>query len=105
MDDFSARVRAALEARSMSMRGAARALNYDVAYLSRVLNGKQSPSLQLAEGLDELLGTNGELVALVARPDHSEEAEVSEHLPTLNGDRGQGKPSAGNRSVIASGWG
>jgi transcriptional regulator with XRE-family HTH domain len=49
----------------MSMRGAARALRYDVAYLSRVLNGKQSPSLQLAEALDELLGANGELASLV----------------------------------------
>ncbi len=71
MDDFSARVRAALEARRMSMRGAARALNYDVAYLSRVLNGKQSPSLQLAEGPDELLATNGELITLTGRSGHS----------------------------------
>ncbi|MEV6592420.1 helix-turn-helix domain-containing protein [Streptomyces acidicola] len=89
MDDFGARVRTALDARRMSMRGAARALNYDVAYPSRVLNGKQSPSLQLAEGLDELLGTNGELVALATPPDRSEKAEASERLPTLNGDSGQ----------------
>jgi transcriptional regulator with XRE-family HTH domain len=68
MDEFRARVRAALTEQCMSMRSAARALNYDVAYLSRVLNGKQAPSLQLAEGLDRLLGANGELGALVAHP-------------------------------------
>lgn len=66
MGDFPTRVRAALEAQGMSMRGAARALHYDVAYLSRVLNGKQPPSVQLAEALDGILGTNGELVALVS---------------------------------------
>lgn len=51
------------------MRGAAKALHYDVAYLSRVLNGKQSPSPQLAEALDELLDTNSEFLAMVRPPE------------------------------------
>ncbi|MFD4262190.1 helix-turn-helix domain-containing protein [Streptomyces sp. NPDC058534] len=90
MDDFRTRVRAALDERRMSMRGAARALNYDVSYLSRVLNGKQPPSLQLAEGLDALLATDGELVALAARPGQAEEAVSPELRPTRDGDRGAG---------------
>lgn len=67
MDDFAAGVRAALAAQGLSMRRAASALNYDVAYLSRVLNGKQAPSLQLAEALDKLLATNGEFVSLAKK--------------------------------------
>ncbi len=67
MDDFPARVRAALAAQGLSMRRAASALNYDVAYLSRVLNAKQAPSLQLAEALDKLLSTNGELASLTKK--------------------------------------
>ncbi|MFI9587689.1 helix-turn-helix domain-containing protein [Streptomyces sp. NPDC052236] len=57
MDDFGSRVREALSAQGMSMRGAAKALHYDPAYLSRALNGKQSPSAELIQALDELLGT------------------------------------------------
>ncbi|MFB7086770.1 multiprotein-bridging factor 1 family protein [Streptomyces sp. NPDC056296] len=90
MDDFRARVRAALDDRRMSVRGAARALNYDVAYLSRVFNGKQSPSLQLAEGLDALLATEGELVALAARPAQAEGTTTPERWPTRDSDRGAG---------------
>jgi transcriptional regulator with XRE-family HTH domain len=67
MDGFPASVRAALAAQGLSMRRAASALNYDVAYLSRVLSGKQAPSLQLADGLDKLLGTNGELTSLAKK--------------------------------------
>ncbi|MFD8338161.1 multiprotein-bridging factor 1 family protein [Streptomyces solisilvae] len=65
MDDFASRVRAALAERGVSMRGAARALNYDVSYLSRVVNGKQLPSPRMAEALDQLLGEDGTLASLV----------------------------------------
>ncbi|MBH1936028.1 hypothetical protein I5Q34_17425 [Streptomyces sp. AV19] len=47
------------------MRAAARALNYDPAYLSRVLGGKQPPSRQLAEGLDRITDSGGRLAAQV----------------------------------------
>lgn len=77
MDDFGTRVRAALAEQGISLRGAARALNYDVAYLSRVLNGKQSPSPQPAEGLDGLLGAGGEVVRLLGRPETAGEVKCS----------------------------
>ncbi|GAA2084553.1 hypothetical protein GCM10009801_45790 [Streptomyces albiaxialis] len=65
--EFAESVRAALKSRRMSIRSAARALNYDHAYLIRVLSGKQSPSPQLAQGLDRLLGADGDLEELAAR--------------------------------------
>lgn len=64
--EFARTVRAAMKARGLSIRAAARALVYDHAYLCRVLAGKQLPSPQLAESLDGLLGTDGELVRLAA---------------------------------------
>ncbi|MEE1803906.1 helix-turn-helix transcriptional regulator [Streptomyces sp. JV176] len=67
MDGFGTRAREALAAQGISMRAAARELHYDVAYLSRVLNGKQQPSPQLAQGLDELLKTGGNFAALVKK--------------------------------------
>ncbi|GHC55806.1 hypothetical protein [Streptomyces cinnamoneus] len=38
-------------------------MNYDLSYLSRVLNGKQQPSRELAQTLDELVGSDGTLSA------------------------------------------
>jgi len=67
MEDFPASVRAALAAQGLSMRRAANALNYDVAYLSRVLSGKQAPSPQLVDALDKLLAANGELASLAQK--------------------------------------
>ncbi|MBA0054324.1 hypothetical protein E0L36_26775 [Streptomyces sp. AJS327] len=49
----------------MSIRSAARALHYDHAYLSRVLSGKQPPSLQLAGALDQLLTLGDKLTKMV----------------------------------------
>jgi hypothetical protein len=66
MTDFAARARAVLEEQGISMRGAARTLNYDLAYISRVLNGKQQPSAKLARGLDKLADAGGALMALAA---------------------------------------
>ncbi|MEL3950468.1 MULTISPECIES: helix-turn-helix domain-containing protein [Streptomyces] len=61
--DFASRARDALAEQGISMRQAARALNYDVAYLSRVLKGKQRPSENLRRGLDGLTGAEGALLA------------------------------------------
>ncbi|GAB2585527.1 hypothetical protein GCM10027168_17940 [Streptomyces capparidis] len=66
MTEFSTTARTALANKGISVRAAARALNYDVAYLSRALNGKQAPSPKLAEGLDQLVQAGGELVRLAA---------------------------------------
>ncbi|MCP9212607.1 helix-turn-helix domain-containing protein [Streptomyces cucumeris] len=65
--EFSQRVRDLLRDRGMSVRAVARRLNYDHAYLSRVLCGKQQPSIQLVAGLDQLLSTDGELVDIATR--------------------------------------
>ncbi|MEV8017761.1 helix-turn-helix transcriptional regulator [Streptomyces sp. NPDC086554] len=62
--EFGPRLRALLTDRGITLRGTARALNYNVAYISRVTNGRQRPSAQLAEALDELLQADGELVRL-----------------------------------------
>lgn len=56
MVDFGSEVRTALKAQGKSLRGAAKELHYDVAYLSRVLNGKQAPSAELTVALNEYLG-------------------------------------------------
>jgi len=66
MDDFGSRVRALLAERGVSLRATARALTYDPAYLSRVINGRQRPSEALAAALDGLLEADGALVALAA---------------------------------------
>ncbi|MDH2388730.1 helix-turn-helix transcriptional regulator [Streptomyces sp. HNM0663] len=66
MSAFSDLARRALRDNGYSMRAAARATGYDVGYLSRVLNGKQKPSPQLAEALDHLLGVDGALTELVS---------------------------------------
>ncbi|MEU1806216.1 helix-turn-helix transcriptional regulator [Streptomyces sp. NPDC019937] len=63
---FTEAAKEALRERHMSLRAAARAMNYDPAYLSRALSGKQLPSPQLARSLDELLGAEGKLAALAA---------------------------------------
>lgn len=101
MYDFPSRVRAALAEQGMSIRAAARALNYDVSFLSRVLNGKQQPSAKLLEALEVLLGTNGELTASAAvknsaAPPQGVEAEAAQmksstmlllqHAETYGGD-------------------
>ncbi|GAB3718737.1 helix-turn-helix domain-containing protein [Nocardiopsis nanhaiensis] len=66
MNDFAQQARQALQDRSMSVRAAARATNYDHAYLVRVLGGKQRPSTELAQALDDLVDAQGELAAAAA---------------------------------------
>ncbi|WP_228449612.1 helix-turn-helix domain-containing protein [Streptomyces alkaliterrae] len=56
MIDFGSEVRTALKAQGRSLRGTAKELHYDVSYLSRVLNGKQAPSPELIQALNEYLG-------------------------------------------------
>lgn len=65
--DFGRRVRAALRERKLSIRAASRIMNYDHAFLSRVLSGKQLPSAELAAALDRLLNAEGTLIDLAAK--------------------------------------
>uniref|UniRef100_A0AAU2AAZ4 Helix-turn-helix transcriptional regulator n=1 Tax=Streptomyces sp. NBC_00093 TaxID=2975649 RepID=A0AAU2AAZ4_9ACTN len=57
MSDFSRAAKRELESRGMSLRALAKAIHYDVSFISRVFNGKQKPSIELAECLDRLWGT------------------------------------------------
>ncbi|MER5969021.1 helix-turn-helix transcriptional regulator [Streptomyces sp. NPDC002055] len=75
MRDFVDLASRALRDSGYSMKAAARAMNYDVAYVSRVLNGKQNPSAKLAASLDELVGAGGALAATVLGDD--EESKVA----------------------------
>ncbi|UUU23555.1 helix-turn-helix domain-containing protein [Streptomyces sp. DSM 40750] len=68
-DEFAGLVRRALHDSGYSMRAAARAINYDLSYLSRVLNGKQQPSPKLAKALDDLLEADGALAGTVLEAD------------------------------------
>ncbi|MGW3956207.1 helix-turn-helix domain-containing protein [Streptomyces sp. NPDC004752] len=68
-DNFADLARRALHDNGYSMKAAARAINYDPAYLSRVLNGKQRPSPKLAMALDDLVGAGGALASTVLAPD------------------------------------
>lgn len=89
--DFGPRLRTLITERGMSMRAVARALSYDVAYLSRVINGRQQPSGQLLVALDELLGAHGELISL-ACPE--ERPSSPEKQPGPDADIAQMKSSA-----------
>jgi transcriptional regulator with XRE-family HTH domain len=91
MRDFADLARRALQDSGYSMKAAARAMNYDVAYLSRVLNGKQNPSAKLAESLDDLVEANGELAALVGKANTSAPGEEKLGVET---DIGRMKSSA-----------
>lgn len=85
-DEFGRWVHDALHERGMSIRAASRTMRYDPAYLSRVLTGKQSPSPQLAEALDQLLDGDGYLVGLVPAPPDAQgtaaRAEDRRHFDT-----------------------
>jgi tetratricopeptide (TPR) repeat protein len=82
MRDFADLARKALHDSGYSMSAAARALNYDLAYLSRVLNGKQEPSAKLAEGLDGLVEAGGALSALVLNEDDQSRISRSAKHPS-----------------------
>lgn len=72
---FADLARRALRDAGYSATAAAKAVPVDPGYLSRVLNGKQRPSVALARRLDELLGTGGALAATVL--DADEQARVA----------------------------
>ncbi|MFC4564311.1 helix-turn-helix domain-containing protein [Nocardiopsis mangrovi] len=84
MSDFAIRARAALKERGLSLRAAARAVNYDSGYLSRVLSGKRLPSPDLAKAIDTLVGADGALAALASTltPDDRERITRTIERPT-----------------------
>ncbi|MEW9519336.1 helix-turn-helix domain-containing protein [Streptomyces tubercidicus] len=82
MSDFADLARRALRDSGYSMKAAARAMNYDVSYLSRVLNGKQKPSKKLASSLDSLVGAGGALEETVLDGDEKERVARSTANPS-----------------------
>jgi transcriptional regulator with XRE-family HTH domain len=65
VSEFGSALKRLLDERGMSLRQAARLMHFDASYLSRVINGRQAGSAQLAAALDKLLDADGELTALV----------------------------------------
>lgn len=81
-DDFPDLARRALRDAGYSMKAAARAMNYDPAYLSRVLNGKQRPSESLLSAMDSLVGAGGALAETVMDKDDAERVARSTQNPS-----------------------
>ncbi|MFC3996485.1 helix-turn-helix domain-containing protein [Nocardiopsis sediminis] len=84
MSDFATRARAALKEQGLSLRGAARAINFDSGHLSRVFSGKRPPSPEMAKAIDTLVGADGALAALASTltPDDRERVARSFALPS-----------------------
>ncbi|MEK8171742.1 helix-turn-helix transcriptional regulator [Streptomyces sp. M19] len=80
MIDFGSEVRKALKAQEKSLRGAAKELHYDVAYLSRVLNGKQAPSSELTQALNEYLGLSLEVADSGSHGDEMDAWELARRV-------------------------
>ncbi|MFJ8884226.1 helix-turn-helix domain-containing protein [Streptomyces sp. NPDC102402] len=81
-DDFADVARRSLRDSGYSMKAAARAMNYDPSYLSRVLNGKQHPSENLALALDSLVGAGGALAATLLDDDETSRVAHSAENPS-----------------------
>ncbi|MER8014516.1 helix-turn-helix domain-containing protein [Streptomyces griseoluteus] len=80
MIDFADTVRKALREQGKSLRGAAGELHYDVAYLSRVLNGKQAPSTELIQALNEFLGLSLEVDSTARHDDEMDAWELARRV-------------------------
>ncbi|MFJ8790447.1 helix-turn-helix domain-containing protein [Streptomyces sp. NPDC102462] len=80
MSDFSKQVQAEISSRGLTLRGLAKKVHYDAAYISRVLSGRQKPSIELAVTLDRLWGT--ELVQLLKEPIRIEQPSPNNYVRT-----------------------
>jgi transcriptional regulator with XRE-family HTH domain len=89
---FGERVLALAEARGLSLREVARRVPYDASQLSKVVHGRNRPSLRVAARLDDVLEAAGELVAL---------AETAVAAPDDTPERGQDpRPQAGAGQAV-----
>ncbi|MFC8709615.1 helix-turn-helix domain-containing protein [Streptomyces sp. NPDC057197] len=80
MIDFGSEVRTALREQGKSLRGASKELHYDVSYLSRVLNGKQPPSHELTQALNEYLGLSLEVEDSSSHDDEMDAWELARRV-------------------------
>jgi transcriptional regulator with XRE-family HTH domain len=67
LPDFASLVRDLLTEKKMSANALAQEIPVDAGHLSRVLNGKRRPSLDLAKGCDRVFGTEELLTEIVRR--------------------------------------
>src|SRR5690242_2874665 len=77
MAEFAAEVRRLMAERSMSLRGLAKASNYDPSYLSKVLAGHKPSSPHLAARLDDILAASGTIRDAAQQPPPRREARAS----------------------------
>ena len=68
MAEFAAEIRRLMAERGMSLRGLAKAANYDPSYLSKVLSGHKPSSPYLAARLDDALSAGGTIRDAAQQP-------------------------------------
>jgi transcriptional regulator with XRE-family HTH domain len=66
--EFSEALRALMDERGLSQRGLASRIPCDRSLICRLCSGKQRPSVRIAQCCDQILGAEGELVALSKKP-------------------------------------
>jgi transcriptional regulator with XRE-family HTH domain len=77
MAEFAAEVRRLMAERGMSLRGLAKASNYDPSYLSKVLSRHKPSSPYLAACLDDALGAGGSIRDAGQQPPPRRERKAS----------------------------
>ena len=90
MADFADEVRRLMADRGLSLRGLARAADYDPSHLSKILSGRKPPSPYLAARLDDVLGADGKVREAAAA-----------HVPRPPGS-GQGSTRLPRKAVTAA---
>ncbi|MFJ1752664.1 multiprotein-bridging factor 1 family protein [Kitasatospora sp. NPDC088134] len=88
---FGAELRRLREERGLSLEGLARQLSYSKGYLSKVESGQRRASQELARRCDALLGADGRLQQLAARP--------GPDGPGVDGPGGSGPGARGDRAA------
>jgi len=81
--DFAARMRALMQARGLGVRALARSVPCDPALISRLANGRQRPSPEMAGRLDDVLAAGGALAVLASSTAGSAPV-ASGHLDTAD---------------------
>jgi transcriptional regulator with XRE-family HTH domain len=85
MAEFAAEVRRLMAERGMSLRGLAKAANYDPSYLSKVLSGHKPSSPYLAARLDDALGAGGAIRDAAQQPPPQRARKTSTPQPKPSG--------------------
>jgi transcriptional regulator with XRE-family HTH domain len=102
LPDFASLVRSLLTDRKMSANALAQEIPVDAGHLSRVLNGKRRPSLDLARGCDRVFGT-GELLADAVRGSarSTEEARGQAEVEVADGLAARRRVLLGGIAIVA----